>query len=292
MSASSRRAVLIGLNRFDAKGTLLLNGCVQDVLDMQQVVVERFGMDNPNYRRMLVDESATKQAEMERLLWLVNDLNQGDVLLFHKSSHGTQTVNISYDDPGDVESDGLDEATVPYGAKDWRADLMLDDDYAHIFKAVPPGVNLTVIFDLCHSGTGLREDLNPLIFPTPSPNRIRGIPPPVDIINRAITGKGNPVKRRKLAKAMGNTSINTGILLAACGSNQTAADAFLQPRYNGAFTYYLLKTLREANFDIDYETLVSKTGRALKENNFAQTPELNCAPALRKARFLQPINTI
>ena len=79
----ARRALLVGLNKYKIPGSDL-NGCVNDVTNIRDILLKYFGFD-VNDIRILIDDRATKENIMNRLRWLVADVKSGDRLLFHFS---------------------------------------------------------------------------------------------------------------------------------------------------------------------------------------------------------------
>jgi uncharacterized caspase-like protein len=268
-----KKALLVGINYPGTKSQL--NGCVNDVLAMRQMLT-RFGFKNNSHVRMLTDEAATTLNILDRLEWLVKGAKPGDVLFFHYSGHGSQVADTNYDD--DIEPDGLDEIICPVDL-DWRTKIIKDDDFKRIFSTVPMGVNLTVVLDCCHSGDGLRGFENPNI--TPSPNKSRLLPTPIDISNRFF-GKNLQSKTRGLTYEG-----ELGILISGCQSNQTSADAWIHNKYQGAATYYLLDSLEGLGDQADYETLVKAMNVQMDTFGYTQNPELNCKAEHRKRPFLK-----
>lgn len=274
----TKKALLVGINQY-SDGPL--RGCVNDVIRMNQVITHHFGFTERTNKRMLVDRSATTANILDRLEWLVDGAKAGDVLLFHFSGHGSQMVDTDYD--LNIEPDGLDEIICPVDL-DWRSKVVKDDDFARIFAQVPDGVNLTVLLDCCHSGQGLR-DLSE------SPNRVRGIQAPADIMNRAY-GANISTKARGLyvRRDIHTIEDQKGALLSGCRSNQTSADAWIQTkrRFMGAFTHYLTDTLEAHNWDMTYENLAAATNAKLDHEGYEQRPELNSPSLYKSKKFLQP----
>ncbi len=260
-----KKAVLVGINKYELEGNNL-SGCVNDVTNVRDILINYYGFDVPNIR-VLADERATKCNIIERLGWLVNDAKPGDILVFHFSGHGSQVR----DREGDELSDSLDEILCPCDM-DWEDNYITDDELALIFKQLPAGVTLDVILDSCHSGTSTRN-----------PYKIRFMQPPVDILCRNeenIVHKGllSWIKGFFLGKKKDDTmepieEMNHS-LLAGCQSKQTSADAYLDGSYNGAFTYYLCKNLRAENGKINRIDLRNKTKGSLEYNSFEQSPQL------------------
>jgi len=63
------------------------------------------------------------------------------------------------------------------------------------------------------------------------------------------------------------------MLWTGCKSNETSADAFFSGRYNGAFTYYFVKVMRDTQNKLSRKDVIAKM-RALMKSKFAQNPQL------------------
>jgi hypothetical protein len=280
----TKKALLVGINY---PGTPhALKGCVNDVTTMSEILSSQFGFEAKN-KRMLTDNSATTAAILERLEWLVADAVPGDVLYFHYSGHGSQTVNVDYD--SDKEPDGIDEILCPIDL-DWREKIIRDDDLKRIFNKVPAGANLTVILDCCHSGSALdqTEQYQPLglgeakSISSDSPNKSRFLPIPPDIANRGV-GLCLEVKPRAVQT---KDVDNTGLLISGCQAHQTSADAWIHNKYMGACTFYLQEVLKENNYKIDYQTLINKVNQKMLQYGYSQRPQLDGSSLLWSQEFL------
>lgn len=261
-----KKSVLVGINKYELEGNNL-SGCVNDVTNVRDILINYYGFEIPNIR-VLVDERATKCNIMERLGWLVDDAKSGDNLVFHFSGHGSQ---IRERGNGDELDDSLDEIICPTDM-DWEGTYITDDELAEMFKRLPAGITLDVILDSCHSGTATRN-----------PFKVRYMQPPVDILcrneeNIASKGLFSWIKGFFVGKKKDDTMepINdmNHSLMAGCQSKQTSADAYLDSSYNGAFTYYLCKTIRAENGKINRIDLRNKTKGSLEYNGFDQSPQL------------------
>lgn len=280
---SKKRALLVGINYPGTKHQL--NGCVNDVMAMSQVLAQHFGFTNPKEKRMLTDRSATTTNILKRLEWLVDGAQPGDALYFHYSGHGSQVINTNYND--DKEPDSLDEIICPIDLN-WRDKVIKDDQLKDIFNKVPAGVHLTIVLDCCHSGSGIdslnsfqpygiaRELENPI-----SPNKTRLLPMPADIANRGI---GLDIKPRKMLVSQNPES---GLLISGCQSSQTSADAWIHNRYMGAATFFLIENLKKYRWNVDHKKLVVAMNRDLKKHGYAQRPELNGKADLFGTKFLK-----
>jgi len=279
-----KKALFVGINYVGTQNQL--NGCINDVILVNQIVRDFFGFgkDDSTNVRMLTEESATTANIKERLKWLVDGAQSGDVLLLDYSMHGVQMACPNYEEH--KEADGLDECICPIDF-DWRNNVIRDNDMIEIFKNLPAGVNLTVISDSCHSGDLLREVVNPMIQPSASPNKARTMPIPPDIRNRAY-GMQNRQTMREI-RNINNEQV--GILISGCKSTQTSADAWIQKvgKYHGALTYYLTEILKENKYNITYADLVAQINKRLAADGYTQNPQLDCAEGLQNKKFLQPL---
>ncbi|GAB4025600.1 caspase family protein [Spirosoma koreense] len=146
--------LLIGISQYDpASGWETLNA-ENDVLLMETNLRQR-GV-RPQHIHRLTDRQATKAGIEQALKMLADTLQQGDQLLIHYAGHARQLV----DDNGD-ETDGYDEAIVPYDAPPvhrLQPDGYLRDDDLNryltgIRTALGPTGLVWLLFDSCHSAT-------------------------------------------------------------------------------------------------------------------------------------------
>lgn len=280
---SKKKALLVGINY---PGTdHQLNGCVNDVMAMSQVLTQYFGFTNPKDKRVITNKSATTTNILQRLEWLVDGAQSGDYLYFHYSGHGSQIIDTSYDD--DDEPDGLDEIICPVDLN-WRDNVVTDDNLKAIFDKVPVGVHLTVMLDCCHSGSGIDASnvYQPYgavreIVDLISPNKSRALAMPPDIANR---GFGLEIKPKKRAVSR---NPEVGLLISGCQSTQTSQDAWIHNRYMGAATFFLIENLKKFRWDVTHKTLVAAMNKDLKKFGYPQRPELDGNAVLFDTKFLK-----
>jgi metacaspase-1 len=266
----TRKALLVGLNHYpDPENTL--KGCINDVRQVSDLLYSQFGFAADGAIRLLTDARATTAAIVDRLHWLLDGARAGDVLVFHYSGHGSQVP----DRHGDEVDDGLDEIICPYDLH-WD-DPFTDDDLYAIVKDLPVGVNLTVVLDCCHSGTGLREAAG-------TAPRARGrwlsAPSALSHLRRADAS----------VRRFGSRAAQHGaILIAGCRSNQVSADAYIDGDYHGALTYFLCKTIEASEGTLTYRDLIERVRRALRANQFEQVPQLEGPAALLRGQVFDPL---
>jgi hypothetical protein len=146
----SKKALFVGINYFGTPAQLA--GCINDVLNISQLLIEKCGLKTENCN-FLTDDKPNAMPTRANILagfnWLLQGAKAGDSLFFHFSGHGTQVMDRNRD-----ELDGRDECLVPCDYI--KAGFILDDDiYSLLCARVPRGVNLFCILDCCHSGTGM-----------------------------------------------------------------------------------------------------------------------------------------
>jgi hypothetical protein len=267
---SGKKALFVGINKFANYAQFTLNGCVNDAKDMAAMYKDLLGFTASEVGT-LTDAQATKAAIMTKLKAMVADAKAGKLnyLVFSLSSHGTQMNDTSGDEP-----DGKDEAFVPHdiaeknGAWD-PAHIISDDELHDLFVQLPANVLLEVYLDTCHSGTGLRGAEFGLHAP-----RARYIAPPDhEFSQKTAKMRGFTLRRPATPTAKGEVAGAHHMLWTGCTANQTSADAYFSGRYNGAFTYYLVKVMRDTQNKLSRKDVVAKM-RTLMKSQFTQTPQL------------------
>ncbi|MBP1753096.1 MAG: peptidase caspase catalytic subunit p20 [Geobacteraceae bacterium] len=265
----AKKALLVGINDYGEINDL--NGCVNDVNNMRDILLKYCDFRVSDIR-VLVDRRATRENILSLLGWLVLGAKKGDTLVFHYSGHGTQIR----DRDGDELQDHKDEAICPADTN-WDGGLILDDDLYEIFQSVKAGVSTEIILDSCFSGTGTRESV------TLKDMNIRYLRPPVDREYREkegleVTGFGMKAKLKSL----------NHVLWTGCRSSQTSADALIGTTFNGAFTYYFCKHIRDVQGKISRTELIKRVRASLKYEGYSQVPQLESPdPATRKKNVFQ-----
>ncbi len=160
-----RRALLIGIDRYADPRIPTLGGCVNDTYLLSAALQEQ-GFEAHEIR-LLHNERATRDGVLERLDWLLEDIDSGAERVLAFSGHGDQVP--VYDLNG--EPDHLDEVLVTHDY-DFEAGSGIRDDTLYEWYAnLPYEARLMMILDCCHSG-GSDRDSGPLIRAVSSPGDI------------------------------------------------------------------------------------------------------------------------
>ncbi|XP_039056234.1 metacaspase-9-like [Hibiscus syriacus] len=176
MSKVRKRAVLVGCNYPNTR--LRLQGCINDVSSMEELIVNEFGFNQDNVK-YLVDEPGTSPEGlptraniMAALEEMVDASASGYILFFHFSRHGTTFLSLK---PG--ESYQEEEAIVPCDLN-----LITNMDLRRLIQKLQPGTSFTILSDSCHSGGLIDKDKEQI-----GPTRMKGIPLPVYYKSRGIS---------------------------------------------------------------------------------------------------------
>lgn len=274
----SKKALLVGINDYPGTQNDLF-GCVNDITNVYDVLVKYFGFV-PSDIVLLSNARARKAAILDALKSLLAGAQAGDTLVFHYSGHGSQVR----DSEGDELDDGKDEVICPFDFN-WTDGFIKDDDLADLVGGVKKGARLEIILDSCHSGTGTRElilDRRALASRPPegltaaslwnSPHCIRPrfLAPPPDIQLRADEVFGKALDLRRIARA----APMNHVLWAACRSDQFSADAEIDGKPSGAFTFYFCRHLRDTQGKVSRGQLLKLVRASLKHEGFSQVPQL------------------
>jgi hypothetical protein len=261
----SKKALCIGIN--DYPGTQNdLSGCVNDANDWAGELSARgFAVAK------LLDSQATHAAMSASIKALIQGAVSGDTLVITYSGHGTWVPDSSGDEP-----DGRDEALCPHDIG--SVGPLLDDDINKMFAARSAGVRILLISDSCHSGSVTRGKEDDLDAAHP---RARFMPLEAWMPASELP----PASARPANLVVGLKRSGGDLLLAGCLDTQYSWDTSFKGRANGAFTYYALKTLREAK-PANYEAWFKAIRAYLPSTKLPQDPQILGSAAARRFKVL------
>ena len=123
------KALLVGINKYKSIGAL--NGCLNDVENLQNLLINDFGFDEANIEK-LVEEKAVYTNIQDGLMRLIKQAEEGDRLVFHFSGHGS-FIDSENDD------EAVDELLCLYDM-DWDSpdSYLVDDDLGALLEDVKP----------------------------------------------------------------------------------------------------------------------------------------------------------
>ncbi|XP_007010765.2 PREDICTED: metacaspase-9 [Theobroma cacao] len=298
-------AVLVGCNYPNTKHEL--HGCINDVVAMREVLVERFGFD-PSHVKLLTDAPGSlvmpTGANMKAALnEMVNKAEAGDVLFFHYSGHGTRIPSLK-----PVNHFRQDEAIVPCDFN-----LITDVDFRQLVNRLPKGATFTILSDSCHSG-GLIDKEKEQIGPSTIKNttsvsyRVKTIPfqsvlqhlSSLTSINTSdisthlleFFGADASLKFRLPqleSDLLESLKTDEGILLSGCQADETSADMNAIEgggKAYGAFSNAVHMVLNENPGALSNRKVVLMARKVLEAQGFDQHPCLYCSDGNSDATFL------
>jgi hypothetical protein len=262
------KALLVGINKYpDPRNEL--KGCVNDILDMEHFITERSKVYPKENIKKLTNKDATKKGIITNLKWLIEGAVAGDQLLFHYSGHGAQAPTLFTS----LEKDGLDEIICPYDFDGTNNTSLRDKEFAQLFAAIPKGVHFVWISDSCHA-----EDLSRDPFIADEANKLEDT---AYKHYRFFTGQMHFEQRvnEELNTVLTIGSIApiisplNGALLSACQSHELSADAYINNRFNGAFTHYLIENLNKYSGSKNMRSIIELVNKDLAKNGYDQNPQ-------------------
>ncbi len=263
----NNKALLVGINAYPNPSNNL-RGCINDILDMEYFITSKNKIYQKENIRTLTDSKATKKGILTALNWLILGASAGDQILFHYSGHGAQLPSRS----PSLEKDGLDEIICPYDfrGENAAATAISDKEFASIFAKIPKGVHFVWISDSCHS-----EDLSrkhEIVDANDGNSNYELKDTRFRRFNHHYEKKQAQTVAPVASLGAAATPLH-GALLSGCASHQLSADAYINNRFNGAFTHYLIKNLSLYGQDASMQEIVKYVNIDLMENDYDQNPQ-------------------
>lgn len=256
-----KRALLVGINYKGVPGAAL-NGCINDIVNISEVLVQSYDYDVKNIRLLRDDvrhapSLPTRANILSNLSALVAQSANLEEIWFHYSGHGSQIRDVSGD-----ESDRLDEVLVPIDFR--RSGFIVDDE---IFTIVRNSKCKTIlIFDSCHSGS------------------VCDLQWSYQYTNDSI------MKTMATNKVINNPNI---FCFSGCRDPETSADAYSTEKQMGvgAFTDTFIRCLKLNRMNVDILKLYSDICISIKRSGFTQSPAFSSSSPTPVYNFVRVTNT-
>ena len=255
-----KKALLIGIN-YTSTPDDQLNGCIDDVVNMRNTLIDAYDYESANITLLRDDElramyQPTRDNILNQLKSLVAQSGSLAEIWIHYSGHGSQMRDMNSD-----EVDKLDEILIPidYQSKG----VITDDDLLSILKTIK--CRTILLFDSCHSGTVC--DL-PWLFEYKSSNSYLRTQP-----NKTV---------------LSNPNI---FMFSGCKDTETSYDTYnIETKQSvGAFTYTFIDCLRQANHNKDIMLLYRDICVILSQKANSQYPLLSCSSNTPKYNFSRTV---
>lgn len=281
-----KKAVLIGINYKGQEGQL--NGCINDVNQISTFLVDNCGYNRNNIRLLTEEQTIipTRSNIETQIKWLVSNIMQGDTLFFYYSGHGAFLTDKSND-----ETDGRDEVIIPL---DYQSKGVITDDwiFQNMVSKVPANVTLWSFTDCCHSGTMLDLKYN---FRSMSQFKNGTVKRGIPYVPKEWNDRFS-ISLERSNEIQGNVYSFSG-----CQDSQTSADALINKKHQGAFSYCLFETIKNnvvrmsdgtnrfRSGTIKLRNLLKEINCRLQINGFAgQESQLSCRSANDLERTFDP----
>ena len=251
-----------------------LNGCVNDILAIKEYLQARVATDGYQlHLRTLLDRDATRQAVIDGFRQHLCQASSEDVAFFYYAGHGSQEQ--APQEFWSIEPDRLDETLVCYDSRSPGGWDLADKELAKLIAEVAQNnPHITIILDCCHSGSGTRGDLEgeTAIRKTSADKRQRPLESfifsgsEINNLSATLNPEKNPT----------GWSFPTGkhIFLAACRDSETAKEFNDKGQPRGAFSYFLVDTLKKANGNLTYRDLFKRTHALVRSKVSDQSPQI------------------
>lgn len=267
-----KKAVLIGINYKGQEGAL--SGCINDINNIKDILINNCDY-NPNNVKILSEETSilpNRKNIEENINWLVSNLLPNDVLYLHYSGHGSYIKDTSGD-----ETDGKDEVIIPL---DYQSKGVITDDwlFTNLVSKIPQNVTLWAFMDCCHSGTMIDLKYNYKSMCQYKNGKVNS----KTVYNPTEWNDKFAFSIEKTKDVVGNIYLFSG-----CLDSQTSADAHIENKYQGAFTYCFVQLLkgnmskttdgktRFKNGTIKLRNVLKEINGRLDINNFTQDSQLS-----------------
>ncbi|MBH8574134.1 caspase family protein [Nostocaceae cyanobacterium CENA369] len=265
-------ALLVGIDEY-VSPVPPLKGCVNDITAIAEYLSGRVASDRYQiHLRTLLNQDATRQAIIDGFRQHLCQANREDVAFFYYSGHGSQEQ--SPQEFWALEPDRLNETLVCYDSRSFGGWDLADKELAKLIAEVAKNnPHVAIIVDCCHSGSGTRGDLETETAVRKAPIDRRQRPLDSFIFSLAEVEQ---LSSPSLEKNSTGWTLPRGqhILLAACRDIEQAKEYNADGQSRGAFSYFLLDTLKKANGSLSYRDLFKRTNALVRAKITAQSPQI------------------
>jgi hypothetical protein len=200
----------------------------------------------------------------------------GDQVYIHYSGHGGRAATAFPQLKGEH---AFDEAIVPVDIGDLAAQYLRDVEIHCLIKQlVDKGLEVTLVFDSCHSGGATRGSGQAMVRGSGKPDRaVRPHTSTVaDVVALEALWQDATAVARSVKPAGGwLMESHAYTVLAACRASESAYEyPFTGGERSGALTHFLLETLRQPGPDLSYRTVMDRIVGQVHGLFAQQTPML------------------
>ncbi|MCI0436828.1 MAG: caspase family protein, partial [Gemmatimonadetes bacterium] len=273
-ATGTKRALSIGIDAYEKIRTL--DGCVNDVRLMRQLLVDVFGFD-PSNMTLLTNDEATRVNILTALDALVDATQENDIVVIHYAGHGSQMTDLEGDEPS-----GLDSTIMPVNSEGWSGDnhdITDDEIHLRLLKLAMTTNFITLIFDCCHSGTITRDAFGGKARSAPADRRP---PEELRVMRRRL---GIELMEKSEQRKSGPSGIlplsRQYMLISGCRDEEESFEHRPEElggeTAHGALTWFLTNELRRASPGTTYRDVFERAAVRVTAANGRQHPQMEGA---------------
>ena len=245
-----KKALLIGIN-YTSTPDVQLNGCIDDVVNMRNTLIDAYDYETANITLLRDDElraayQPTRDNIINNLRSLAAQSGNLSEIWIHYSGHGSQIRDTNGDEAG-----GYDSMIIPCDFQ--RRGFILDDELLTIIQSIK--CKAMLMFDSCNSGT------------------VCDLPWSFEYhCSRKESGFTDLIRTRVDLCDLSNSNI---FVISGCKDDQKSMDTFSADYKEpmGAFTNALISCIK--NGDSSIMLLYKNSCERLLEQGYKQTPILS-----------------
>ena len=273
--SQSKRAFIVGISNYSSDYQLADGIGWNDIHGENDVKLIAPTLKKQGFTiQKLCNKEATANNIRKSLISFSAKCKSGDIIYLHFSCHGQP-----FEDYDGDESDGWDEALVPFDAlKEYHQgkytgeNHITDDELNGYLKTIrnrvgPNGI-VYVVIDACHAGSSYRgeEDEDSIV--------IRGTDKGFSRTNKQYAPRIDKRGKIKVEKSAQMANI---CILEACRSYQVNSEIRVEGKYYGSLSYYVNKVLQSVKLDMGISWMervaqqMNKDVRLVRQNAVIET---------------------
>jgi hypothetical protein len=254
LAAPASHALLVGVQDYSGTNLRSLEGPVNDVLLVRELLESRFQVPAENMQ-VLIDAQATHGGIRAAFATLAGRVKPGDFVYIQYSGHGSYT-----DDRNGDEASGKDQTWVSYGARAGRLagdddrDVLDDEINEWLIPLYEKTDQVVFVSDSCHSASVSRGEL-------------RGV--------RAVVQdpRPHPLGDRPFRKW--DRGDAPGVRIGAARDSESAIELSRGGKSYGLFTWFWVESLNAAKPGETWDEVFARTGALVTTQRGAyQRPQL------------------
>lgn len=274
-------ALLVGIDAYQAP-VPALRGCRNDVAAVATLLDQRISADGDALHLLsLLDQDATRAAVISGFRKHLGQAENGDVVLFYYSGHGSQEA--APEEFWHLEPDKLDETIVLYDSRQAGQWDLADKELAALISEVAAKEpHVLVVLDCCHSGSGTRAPLEDGIANRRAPTDTRERPLSSFLFDPARVDEVAEAQRPERS-ALGNSGWTHArakhVLLSGCRANETSKEILHQGIPRGAMSAALETALSTSGDALTYREIHRQVSATVRNLVRQQSPQLETSSA-------------